>query len=89
MAALLAEFAKHYYQFRELVGCLARHQAPRDANRQVVGEGKWHMQILGHLCLHSRGDPPNIKNERAFDIMRGKDLYHANIQASRNHTDAW
>ena len=87
MAALRAEFAKHRYRFRELVGCFERHKATRDANGEVVGEGKWHMHIFGHLCPNSKGDAPNIKNEQAFDIMLGRNVCHANIQPPRNHTD--
>ena len=40
MATLRAEFAKHRYRFRELVGCFERHKATRDANGEVVAEGK-------------------------------------------------
>ena len=89
MAALRTEFVKHRYRFRELVGCFERHKATRDANGEVVAEGKWHMHIFGHLCPNSKGDAPNIKNERAFDITLGRNVCHANIQPPRNHTDVW
>ena len=89
MAALRAEFAKHRYRFRELVGCFERHKATRDANGEVVAEGKWHMHIFGHLCPNAKGDAPNIKNEWPFDITLGRNVCHANIQPPRNHTDVW
>ena len=56
MAALRAEFAKHRYRFPELVGSFERHKATRDANGEVVAEGKWHMHIFGHLCPNAKGD---------------------------------
>ena len=89
MATLRAEFAKHCYRPRQLVGCFEGHKATRDANGEVVAEGKWHMHIFGHLCLNSKGDALNIKNERAFDITLGRNVCHANIQLPRNHTDVW
>ena len=89
MEDIRAEFAKHRYRFRELVGCFERHKATRDANGQVVAEGRWHMHIFGHLCLNSKGDPPYIKNPLAFDIKLWNRICHANIQPPRNHTDVW
>ena len=89
MAALHAEFAKDHYRFRELVGCFERQKATRDANGEIVVEGKWHMHIFGDLCPNYKGDAPNIKNERAFDITLGRNVCHANIQPPRNHTDVW
>ena len=88
MATLHGQFAKYHYRVRELVGCFGRHEATRDANGKVVAEGKWYMHILRHLCPNSKGDAPNIKNERAFDITLGRNECHANIQPPRNHTDA-
>ena len=78
MVTLIAEFAKHRYQFRELVDCFVKHRATRDPNREVLAEGKWPMHIFGHLCLNSSGDPPMIKN-----------VYHAYIQPPRNPTGVW
>ena len=89
MEDIRAEFAKHHYRFRELVGCFKRHKATSDANGQVVAEGRWHMHIFGHLCLNSKGDPPYIKNPLAFDIKLWNRICHANIQPPRNHTDVW
>ena len=89
MAALGAEFVKHLYRFRDLVGCFERHKATWDANGEVVAEGKWQMHIFGHLCPNSKGDAPNFKNERAFDITLGRNVCHANIQPPRNYTDVW
>ena len=89
IATLRAKFGKYCYRFRELVGGYKRHKATRDANGEVVVEGKWHMHIFGHLCLNTKGNAPNIKNERAFDITLGRDVCHANIQPPRNHTDVW
>ena len=89
MATLRAEFAKHRYRFRELVGCFERHKVNRDANGEVVAEGKWHMHIFGHLYPNSKGDAPNIKNERVFDITLGRNVCHANIQPPWNHNDVW
>ena len=87
MAALRTEFAKNGYRFRELVRCFERHKATRDANGEVLVEGKWHMHILGHLRPNSKGDAPNIKNEQAFDITLGRNVCQANIQPPRNHTN--
>ena len=89
MEAIRAEFAKHRYGFRELVGCFERHKATADANGQVVAEGRWHMHIFGHLCLNLKSDAPNIKNALAFDIMLWGQVCHANIPHPRNHTDVW
>ena len=89
MATLCAEFAEHRYCFRELVVCFERQMATRDADGEFVAEGKWHTNIFGHLCPNSKGDAPNIKNERAFDIKLGRNVCHANIQPPRNHTDVW
>ena len=89
MAALYAEFDKHCYRLRERLDYLERYKATRDAKGEVVAEGTWHMNIFGHLCLHQRGDPPNIKNERAFDITIGRDVCHVNIHPPRNQADGW
>ena len=89
MEAIRAEFAKHRYWFRELVGCFKRHKATRDANGQVVAEGRWHMHIFGHQCLNSMGNASNIKNLLASDITLWGRVCHANIQPPRNHTDVW
>ena len=89
MATLREDFGKHRYRFRELVGCFERYKATRDANGEVVAEGKWHMHIFSHLCPSSKGDAPNIKNDQAFHITLGRNVCHANIQPPRNHTDVW
>ena len=88
MATLHGGFAKHHYRVRELLWCFGRHKVTRDANGKVVAKGKWYMHILSHLCPNSKGDAPNIKNERAFDITLGRNECHANIQPPGNHTDA-
>ena len=89
MEAIRAEFAKHRYRFRGLVGCFERHKATRDANGQVVAEGRWHMHIFGHLCLNSKGNARNINNALTFDITLWGRVCHANIQPPRNHTNVW
>jgi len=89
VAAVHAEFSKHRYCWRELIGCFERHKAGRDENGQVVAEGKWHMHIFGHIRLNSRGDPPNITTLRAFDIRLDGRMCHPNISPVRNHTDVW
>ena len=89
IAAVDSEFAKHCYRFRELIGCFERHKATRDANVDVMEEGRWHMHILGHLCLNAKGYPPNIKNGKVFDIKLNGRRCHRNMQPVRNHTDVW
>jgi len=89
VAAVHAEFSKHHYRLRELIGCFGRHMAGRDENGQVVAEGKWHMHIFGHICLNLSGDPPNTKTVRAFDIRLDNRMCHPNISPVRNHTNVW
>jgi len=89
VAAVHAEFWKHRYRLRELIGCFERHKAVRDENGQLIAEGKWHMHIFGYIYLNSRGDPPNIKTMRAFDIGLDNPMCHPNISQVRCHTDVW
>jgi len=89
VAAVHAEFSKHRYSLRELIGCFESHKARREENGQVVPEGKWYMHIFGQIYLNSRGDPPNIKTVRAFDIRLDNRICHLNISPVRNHTDIW
>ena len=86
MGAIHAEFSKHRNRLRDLIGCFERHKAGRDENGQLVAEGKWYMHIFSHICLNSKGDLPNIKTVRAFNICLDNRLCHPNISPLRNHT---
>jgi len=89
VATVHAEFSKHHYHLRQLIGCFERHNAGHDENGQVVADWKWHMHIFGHICLNSRGDPPNIKTVQPCEIRLDGRMCHANISPVRNHTDVW
>jgi len=77
------------YKLRQWDRCYEIHRAERDDEGDVVEEVKWHIHLVGHICLATNGGEPNIKNARAFDIKIDGQVYHPNFTAARKLADTW
>jgi len=86
---LLEQMGSWNYELRQWDGCYERHRAERDDEGNVVEEGKWHIHLVGHICLATNGGAPNIKNARAFDIKIDNQIYHPNFTATRKLAVTW
>lgn len=90
---ILEQMSQWKYKLRQWEACFERHQATRtlDEEGNVVAEeeGTFHIHLVGYVCLNARGDAPNIKNFRCWDIKLDRETYHPNFKVVNNMSDVW
>ncbi|KAF8536837.1 hypothetical protein BDD12DRAFT_889072 [Trichophaea hybrida] len=72
------------YKLRQWIACYERHRTDEDGNA-----GTFHIHLVGHITLNSKGNTVNIKNPRAFYLKIDREIYHAKIQPARSLADTW